>query len=81
MTDLLKPDPTPPPSPWWRRSFSGAALVVAVLVGIQLGSIPWRYRREIWQLQGFVVGGALGYLLGRSRSSADRAGLGTRPDP
>ena len=81
MTDLLKTDPSPPPRPWWRRSFSGAALVVAVLVGIQLGSIPWRYRREIWQLQGFVVGGALGYLLGSSRSGSDRAGLGSRPDP
>ncbi len=88
MAGLLPPDPpglptTQPPKPtrWWRRSFSGAALVIAVLVGIQLGSIPWRYRRQIWQLQGFLVGAALGYVAGRSRSGADRAGLGSRPDP
>ncbi|MEB3277235.1 MAG: hypothetical protein VKM92_09755 [Cyanobacteriota bacterium] len=81
MADLLKPDPAPPPKPWWQRSFSGAALVIAVLVGIQLGAIPWRYRREIWQLQGFLVGAALGYVVGRSRSGPDRAGLGSRPEP
>jgi hypothetical protein len=52
------------------RSVGVAALVVAVLVGIQLGSIPWRYRRQIWQLQGFLLGGLLGYVVGRLSAAA-----------
>ena len=54
----------------WPRRFSAGALVIAVLVGIQLGTIPWRYRRQIWQLQGFLLGAAVGYVVGRfSRES------------
>jgi hypothetical protein len=37
-------------------SLGAGALVIAVVLGIQLGSIPWRYRRQIWQLVGYVVG-------------------------
>ena len=61
-----------------RRSPSGGlssglgvgALVIAVVVGIQLGSIPWRYRRQIWQLQGFLLGSLVGYVVGRLRAAA-----------
>jgi len=46
-------------------SFGVGALVIALVVGMQLGGIPWRYRRQIWQLQGFLLGGLAGYVLGR----------------
>jgi hypothetical protein len=38
---------------------------VALTIGLQLGAMPWRFRREIWQLQGAVVGMAVGVLIGR----------------
>lgn len=41
------------------------AVVIAIVVGIQLGAMPYRYRKQIWRLQGAVVGLAAGYLLGR----------------
>jgi hypothetical protein len=47
------------------RNLSVGSLLVALVVGMQLGSIPWRYRREIWQFQGFAVGALVGYLAGR----------------
>ena len=40
-------------------------LVVALLVGLQLGGVPWRYRKQLWQLQGGVVGALVGYGMGR----------------
>lgn len=43
----------------------GLAIGLALLVGLQLGALPWRYRREIWQIQGFVVGIAIGVVIGR----------------
>jgi sulfite exporter TauE/SafE len=45
-------------------------LVIALVVGIQLGRIPWRYRRQIWQLQGFLLGALAGYVLGRLSDSS-----------
>ena len=42
-----------------------AVLLVALLVGIQLGGVPWRYRKQIWQLQGAIAGAVVGYLVGR----------------
>ena len=47
------------------RTIGLGGLAIAVVVGIQLGSIPWRYRRQILQLQGFVAGALAGYVLGR----------------
>jgi len=40
-------------------------LVVALLIGLQLGGTPWRYRKQLWQLQGGVVGALVGYGMGR----------------
>ena len=40
-------------------------VAVALIVGLQLGALPWRYRRQFWQLQGALLGGAAGFLLGR----------------
>ena len=42
-----------------------AALLVVLLVGIQLGGVPWRYRKQLWQLQGAIAGAVAGYLVGR----------------
>ncbi|QNI71272.1 hypothetical protein [Cyanobium sp. NS01] len=66
------------------RSFGAGAVVIAVLVGIQLGTIPWRYRRQIWQLQGFLLGGLAGYVagrLGRSRGASGADDPGDRHPP
>lgn len=45
----------------------------AVVVGIQLGTIPWRYRRQMWQLQGALVGAVAGFIAGRLTRSNDSA--------
>lgn len=47
-------------------------LLVALVVGIQLGSIPWRYRRQMYQLQGGAVGVVLGFLVGRIWRSGEK---------
>ena len=44
---------------------AAVALAVALVIGMQLGGVPWRYRKQIWQLQGALVGAAVGYLMGR----------------
>jgi len=43
----------------------GVAVALALMIGVQLGGLPWRFRREIWQIQGVVVGLALGVVIGR----------------
>lgn len=45
------------------------SLLAAVVIGIQLGAIPWRYRKQLWQLQGALVGAVIGYLVGRVSGS------------
>ena len=40
------------------------------VVSFQPGSTPWRYRRQISQLQGFLLGGLVGYVVGRLRAAA-----------
>lgn len=45
------------------------ALLIALVVGIQLGRIPWRYRRQILLAQGFLVGSLVGYVVGRVSAS------------
>jgi len=56
---------TPKPPPQRRGTGLGAVLVLALIlmVGIHLGALSWRYRKEIWQLQGAAVGLVVGYLL------------------
>ena len=46
-------------------SVAAVALALALVVGIQLGSVPWRYRKQLWQLQGAAIGAVLGFLVGR----------------
>jgi hypothetical protein len=40
-------------------------LVVCLVIGVQLGSARWRFRREILQLQGLGLGLAIGFVIGR----------------
>lgn len=40
------------------------AISLALLVGLQLGGLPWRMRREFLRLQGALVGGLVGVLVG-----------------
>ena len=42
-----------------------ASLGAAILIGIQLGAMPWRYRKEMWQLQGGLAGALVGFWVGR----------------
>ena len=43
----------------------GLAEGLALIVGLQLGALPWRFRREIWQVQGALLGLAVGVVIGR----------------
>jgi hypothetical protein len=62
--------PNQPAGPLARR-FGAVTLVLALVVGMQLGSIPWRFRRQIWQLQGFLLGALAGYVVGRLKDTPD----------
>lgn len=41
-------------------------LTLAVVVGLQLGAMPWRFRKEFLQLQGALAGGLVGFVVGWS---------------
>ena len=45
-------------------------LAATLAVGLHLGSMPWKFRMQLWQLQGALTGGVagmvVGYALGRS---------------
>ena len=43
----------------------GLAVGLSLIVGLQLGALPWRFRREIWQVQGALLGLAVGVVIGR----------------
>jgi uncharacterized membrane-anchored protein YhcB (DUF1043 family) len=53
---------------------AGVGMALALMIGIQLGSLPWRYRRELWQAQGAAFGLVVGLAIGRL--SASRSGGG-----
>jgi hypothetical protein len=53
---------------------AGVGMALALLIGIQLGALPWRYRRELWQAQGAALGMVVGLAIGRF--SARRSGGG-----
>jgi uncharacterized membrane-anchored protein YhcB (DUF1043 family) len=44
------------------------AVLLALWIGVQLGALPWRYRRELWQAQGIAVGVVVGFAIGRLTS-------------
>lgn len=48
--------------------------MLVLVIGIQLGRLPFRYRQSLWQLQGAVIGGAVGFALGQLS-----ARIGRRP--
>ena len=52
---------------------AAVTLALALVIGIQIGGVPWRYRKQLWQLQGAVLGAVVGYGVGRlSGASADQ---------
>jgi hypothetical protein len=71
LPDSLEPSQSGPVGR--ARTVGIAALVIAVVVGVQLGRIPLRYRRQIWMLQGFLAGGLVGYVVGRLGGAAAAA--------
>jgi hypothetical protein len=44
---------------------AGVGMALALVIGIQLGALPWRYRRELWQAQGVGLGLVVGLAIGR----------------
>jgi uncharacterized transporter YbjL len=48
-----------------------ATLLLALIIGVQLGRLPWRYRQQIGQFQGAVIGLIVGFAVGR---------LGAKPE-
>ena len=60
----------------WRSLGWGTvlALLVVLLIGIQLGRLPFRYRHSLWQLQGAALGGVIGFAVGQLS-----ARIGRRP--
>jgi len=79
---MRRQSPSPPPSQgdhhggplgWIEGGGLVVLLVVVLLIGLQLGGVSWRYRKQLWQLQGGVVGALVGYGMGRwMKGSADR---------
>lgn len=75
----MRPAPDPLPAPPTGRGalepshgrLVGLVLIGAVIVGIQLGALPYRYRKQLWQLQGAAVGVVVGYVIGRFSRPAD----------
>ncbi len=69
MSLPLRPDRSRPSKPI--AASLVLVVVVTLLVGLQLGAVPWRFRRQMLQLQGALAGGAVGmvvgYALGRRR--------------
>lgn len=61
--------PEPGSSPKLGHGRLGLGMVVglglALLMGIQLGALPWRFRRELWQAQGALLGLGVGIAIGR----------------
>ncbi|MDM7938288.1 MAG: hypothetical protein QUV06_12630 [Cyanobium sp. CZS 48M] len=67
----MKPSPKPTRSGGGLLGLLGGSglllgLSVALVVGLQLGAMPWRFRRQILQLQGALAGGLVGYVVGWS---------------
>lgn len=69
MSLPLRPDRSGPSKPFAANLV--LVVLITLLVGLQLGAVPWRFRRQMLQLQGALAGGAVGmvvgYALGRRR--------------
>ncbi len=62
-----RPSPAPPdatPLGWPAGGGLVLVVVVTLVVGLQLGALPWRFRKQMWQLQGALAGGAVGMVVG-----------------
>jgi FtsH-binding integral membrane protein len=73
MSLPVRPEPSPPTPQTTSLGWPVGAglvlvLVVTLVVGLQLGALPWRFRKQMWQLQGALAGGAVGLVIGVSIS-------------
>jgi len=70
------PGRSQPNARWLPRipMMAGVGMALALLVGIQLGALPWRYRRELWQAQGAALGVVVGLAIGRLSARRPDAG-------
>ena len=41
------------------------SVAVALVIGIWINRVAWQHRKLMWQLQGVLIGGAAGYVVGR----------------
>ncbi len=67
----VKPPPKPIRSGGGKLGLLGGGglvlgLSVALIVGLQLGALPWKFRRQMLQLQGALAGGLVGFVVGWS---------------
>jgi hypothetical protein len=65
----VKPPPKPTRTGGGRLGLLGGGglllgLSVALVVGLQLGALPWKFRRQMFQLQGALAGGLVGFVVG-----------------
>ena len=77
------PSPTPGRRGGLLGMVGGGGLVVgltlAVLTGLQLGAMPWRFRRQMFQLQGALAGGLVGFVVGWGVGRSRRPEGGDQP--
>ena len=45
----------------------GLTVLIALLLGMWINKATWKDRKFVWQLQGALLGGAVGFVAGRVR--------------
>ena len=45
----------------------GLTVLIALLLGMWINKATWKHRKFVWQLQGALLGGAVGFVAGRVR--------------
>ena len=43
----------------------GLTVLIALILGMWISKATWRHRKFVWQLQGALLGGAVGFVAGR----------------
>ena len=59
------------PLPAMNKPLIAASLLLALIIGAQLGRLPWKYRQQIGQVQGVVIGLIVGIAVGRLKAKPD----------
>lgn len=53
------------------KGLSITGLLITLLVGIHLGGLQHRFRRDYWRMQGLLAGVLIGYVLARVSSGGN----------